>query len=428
MRLNKFVLAICAGVLVVLLARCNNYNSNNNGSPTPTPTPSNPNPTHFTKRVLVSNDTPTGGSVLIVDGQHDALALQTVTVINPGKMVTAGGETAILSTSQAQVTIFNNPGEVVFFTTPMQAVPVDIAITSDGKTAFAAVKNKGVVEGIDTASGNLVAQIPVPSPARLVMSPSGTKLLVFSDDAQAIPAPNTNAFFVIDVATASSNQVATPITGAGLDQPYTGVFNGSETKAFILNCGPECGGATASVETVDFTSAPAFGTPIPVAGATVGLMSGSNLFVAGTPASPPSGCNFVACGVVSVINTGSLTVGNTAAITDGLHGVMAMASTNHLYIGAKDCSVGATNAQSQVQSCLTVYNTSTNANTGPILESAFRPNFNVTALQQISARNVLYVVQGGSLDIFDLTTDNVSTTIAPLFISGTVSYVLQIDP
>jgi hypothetical protein len=426
---KKFLLGICVSLAMILLARCGSSNSSTSPSPTPTPTPSNPNPTKFKKRVLVSTTSPTGGSIRIVDGLHDALATQAVGVTQPGKMVTAGGETVFLNTTLAQVTIFNNPGEVVFFTTPMQGLPVDIAITSDGKTAFVAVKNRGVVEAVDTATGNITTTISVPTPARLVMSPNGTKLLVFSDDPQTIPGANANSFFVIDVATVVSNPVATAIPQSGPVQPYTAVFNASETKFFVLNCGPECGGTTAGVVPGDLGSATPLGTALPVpGGATVGFISGSNLFVAGTPATPPVGCNFAACGTVTVINTGSLTVSASAPITDGFHQVMAMSNNNHLYIGAMDCTVGATSAQNTVQSCLSVFNTTTNATTGPIPVSAFRTNFNVTGLQQISTRSVLYVVQGGELDIFDTATDNVSTSITPLNIPGTAIDVLQIDP
>lgn len=435
MRLQKFVLAICASILAITLARCGNSNNNSTATPTPTPTPSNPNPTHFAKRVLISVDSPSGGSVLIADGEHDVLATQTIGVTNPGKMLTASGQTGIQNNTLSQVTIFNNAAETVFFTTPMQDLPVDIAITKDGKTVFAAIKNKGVVEAIDTTTGNLTSTISIPTPARLAMSPQGTKLLVFSDDPQAIPAPNTNAFFVIDVASAASNPVATAITGSALDQPYTAVFGATETQAFILNCGPECRPVsaslppTASVALVDFTNAtPAFNALIPVGGATVGLLSGSNLFVAGTPVTAPATCGFVKCGTLSVINTSSSTVSNTFSITDGLHQVVAMSSNSHLYIGARQCSVGGANTQSQVQSCLSILNTTTNTLAAPVLESAFRPNFDVTGLQQISARNVLYVVQGGAVDIFDITTDNVSTSISPFNISGTAMDVLQIDP
>jgi hypothetical protein len=49
-------------------------------------------------------------------------------------------------------------------------------------------------------------------------------------------------------------------------------------------------------------------------------------------------------------------------------------------------------------------------------------------VQPISGRNVAYVVQGGELDFFDLSTDAVSTTITPIDIVGKAIGVVQIDP
>ncbi|HZD94196.1 MAG TPA: hypothetical protein VE133_08080, partial [Candidatus Sulfotelmatobacter sp.] len=62
------------------------------------------------------------------------------------------------------------------------------------------------------------------------------------------------------------------------------------------------------------------------------------------------------------------------------------------------------------------------------VESSFRQNFNVTGLQPISNRNVIYVVQGGELDIFDTTTSAAATGITQLDIVGTAFDVVQIDP
>lgn len=419
---------MCAGVLGLVLAGCSSNKTTTGGTPTPTPTPTNPNPTHLAKRVLISNISPVGGDVLIADGLHDQLAIQTISTIDPDKMLTASGKTVIRDSTRAVLSVLDNTQELITVTTGMQDVPFDVAITSDGKTAYGAIKNKGVVEAVDTTTGNITTTVNVPSPARLVMSPNGTKLLVFSDDPQAIPAPNTNAFFVIDTASAGSNPVATAITGAQLDSPYTAVFNGSETKAFILNCGPECGGSAASVVQVDFSGAtPAFSASIPVSGATVGLLGSSGLFVAGTPATSPPGCPLAACGSLQVINTSALTAGNPIPITDGFHQVMAMSANNHLYIGARGCSVGTANAQNLLQGCLSIFNTSASTVVFP-LESSLRPNFNVTGLQQISNRNVLYVCQGGGLDIFDITTDAISTTVLPIDVPGNAQDALQIDP
>src|SRR5947207_4884145 len=41
------------------------------------------------------------------------------------------------------------------------------------------------------------------------------------------------------------------VTGTGLDHPSYAVFSADDSKAYILNCGSECGGTQASVSVLD---------------------------------------------------------------------------------------------------------------------------------------------------------------------------------
>ncbi len=387
--------------------------------------------TGLKKRLLLSNQQ--SGVINLMDASKDKFAKSFSAGTGPTKMVTSGGFTVILDSGSNTISIFDNTKEQVTLAPATSNIPFDIAISPDGKTAWAAMRNPGFVEAFDTTSGNVLATIAVPNAVRLLMSPQGSRLLVFSDNPKLLP--NTNAFFVINTANLSNSTTATAVTGTGLDQPFTGIFNGNDNQAFILNCGPECGGTTASVLLADFSgAAPALGAPAPVAGATVGLLSGQSLFVAGTPATLPAGvsCSSLGtatCGTLQVINISNLsalTAGAPFAITDGLHLKMALASNNRLYIGAAQCTTAATGAN-VVRGCLSIFDTTTQALTFPS-ESAFRQNFDVTGLQQISARNVLYVVQGGELDFFDITTNAVSTSITQIDIQGIAWDVLQIDP
>jgi hypothetical protein len=383
---------------------------------------------------LLSNISATGGGVIIVNGQKNSFAgvssagPSAIVVSQPSKMLTASGQTIVLNSTTPQVTVLSNSTEQVTATTSMQGQPFDVAISPDGLTGYAAIKNVGVVEVINTSSGNLVATMTVPAATRLVEGTNGHKMLAFADNPQVLPAPNTNGFFVVDTGT----NTVTTITGPGLDQPYTAIFDPSDsndTTAFILNCGPECGGTTASVIKVNFGGAtPTFSAPIPVSGATVALLNGSNLFVAGTPATPPAGCTLAACGTLQVINTGSLTAAAPINITNGTHDVIALTSNNKLYIGAIGCSVGPVSAQNTVQSCLSIFDTSAGGNAVVPTESSFRQNFDVTGLQPISAEKTIYVIQGGELDIFDITTSAVSTLVQQLDVNGRAMDVLQIDP
>ncbi len=324
------------------------------------------------------------------------------------------------------ITIIDNATEAVTFAAPIGDLPFDIAISPDGKLAWAAMRDFGFVQAVNTTNGVAFQVIRISNARRLVMSPKGSKLLVFPDPQSQVP-PNTHTFFVVDTATGGFQTIT---DATHLDQPFTAVFGASDTQAFVLNCGAECGGTAASVVSVDFTNAPAFAPalPIPVAGATVGLMNGTNLYVAGTSPTLPVGltCPISRCGEVTVINTGALTAGNPVAITDGTHEKMAF-TNNRVYIGASGCTVDPGTAANTVRGCLSIFNTGSSAVTFP-QESSFRQNFDVTGLQPISGRSVIYVVQGGEIDFFDTTADAVATGITPIDVVGKAFDAVLIDP
>ena len=411
----------------ILLAGCGSSNPN-----TSTTTPV----TGLTKRVLLSNQQT--GQVNIINALKDVPTTSSVNANGATKLVTAGGSagfTAIMqSTNPGQVSIFNNSKEQITQAPLIADTPVDIAISPDGKTAWVAERNAGFVQGIDTASGSVSATVPVQSASRVVLSPNGTKLLAFSDDP-------INTVFLIDTQTAltTANKTATAITDPSFDHPFNAVFNNSETNAFILNCGPECGGAAANISHLDFSATPAVTGAISgctttvttncVFGATVGLLQGSNLFVAGTPPTLPAGvvCPVNACGTLQIINPGSLSAGNPIAITDGRHLLMSFTSNSRLYIGASNCTPKQVPGQNLVFGCLSIFDTVANTVTIP-QENSLRPNFNVTAFQPISNRTVMYVVQGFELDIFDITTNAPAANITQIDVLGKAVGVVQIDP
>jgi hypothetical protein len=325
------------------------------------------------------------------------------------------------------ITIIDNATETVTFGAPIGDQPFDIAISPDGKKAWAAMRDFGFVQAVDTSSGVAFQVIRISNARRLVMSPKGSKLLVFPDPQSDVP-PNTHTFFVVDTTTGSFQTITDAVH---LDQPFTAVFGSSDTQAFVLNCGAECGGTAASVVSVDFTTAtPAFApaAPIAVAGATVGLMNGTNLYVAGTSPTLPVGlpCPISRCGELTVINTGALTAGNPVAIADGTHEKMAFAN-NRVYVGASGCTVDTGTAANTVRGCLSIFNTGSSGVTFP-QESSFRQNFDVTGLQPISGRSVIYVIQGGEIDFFDTNTDAVATGITPIDVVGKAFDAVLIDP
>jgi DNA-binding beta-propeller fold protein YncE len=415
MQRNSYLSRFWVVVLALVVAGCGGSSS----------TPSTPPPTGLKKRVLLANQAT--NTVNLLDAQKDTFTTKTFAVTAGTKLLTASGTTIALDSATSDITIIDNATEVVTFVAPIGDLPFDIALSPDGKIAWTAQRNFGFVQSVDTTTGVAHAVIRIGNARRLAMSPNGTKLLVFVDPQTQVP-PNTSTFFVVDTAT---NAVQT-ITDAGhLDQPFTAVFGTSDTQAFILNCGVECGGTAASVVSVDFSTATAsFAPALPIAvpgGATVGLLNGTNLYVAGS-ALPTTGlpCPLSRCGALTIINTSALTAGTAIPITDGDHEKMAFAN-NRLYVGANGCTVDPGAAANTVRGCLSIFNTATPGTKFP-QESSFRQNFDVTGLQPISGRSVIYVVQAGELDIFDTNTDALASGVTQLDIVGKAMDVVLIDP
>jgi len=108
-----------------------------------------------------------------------------------------------------------------------------------------------------------------------------------------------------------------------------------------------------------------------------------------------------------------MSVANTAPIiiTDGYHNRIALGANGQLFIGARTCTEiippipppqGA-----EIRGCLSIYNTLTTAVGSVPAGGVLIPpaNGDATGLQPISTRQVVYVVQGGSLNIYDDTID-----------------------
>jgi hypothetical protein len=177
----------------------------------------------------------------------------------------------------------------------------------------------------------------------------------------------------------------------------------------VLNCGPECGSSNpASVASFDIPSQTITNT-VPVGGASVGLVNGTTLYVAGSPVPPGTTSTYDA---VNISNMTRLTA-NSVPIGDGYHTTMALATNNKLYIGANTCN-------NTVTGCLSVVDVSTNTADPPL-----PPRGAITSLMSVAGRNVMYTVEGGALHIYDTTTDQLQNT--QILFTGAVYGVVQVD-
>jgi hypothetical protein len=389
----------------VALSSCgNSYNPYTAGSQPLAPS------TGLTFRVFVSNPlfpSGTGNSPVlnIIDATTDLLSPATVglagTVSNPGLMAQTPDKSKILvfSSAENRVAVVSKAAQATNGSIGLPASTTSMVALPDNATAYAAVRtapvagqSPGAVEVLDLVNGRIKATIPVPNATTVVLSQKGGYVIAFGD--------NTTAT-VITTANVGTNATAVvPVTG--FDHPVSAVFSSDDTKAYILECGAECGGTSAAVTVLDLTTNTA-GTRISVAAATVGFLDGTTIFVAGTPVGQlcGSGTAAASCGVLSAIDTQTLSAnGTTATITDGYHDRMVLTGDGQVYVGANHCSEINTSAGgSEVRGCLSIFNTNDGSVTVP------PDSGDVTGIQSIVSRKRVYLVQGNQLRIYS-TTDN----------------------
>ncbi len=375
---------------------------------------SNPNPSTsgIKKRafITVTRPDPLGvrSYIQIIDAAADTESFFTIPAgtpfsglgSNPTLMVLSSDKktTFVVDASGNAVYVLDNAKEdVVAKVSGLPSWTESLAVSSDAKTAWAAVRNApvtgaptGAIQVLDIANAKISAQIPVPLVHFVALSHDGKKLLAFSDQSDSIAIVDT-----------TSNTVTASV--AGFDRPVQGFFTSDDSKAYILNCGAECGGATASVQVLDLTTNTA-GAALTVSGATTGLINGTALFVAGTTSTG---------GRLDVVDLTAFTVTKSGVpIGDGYHGPIALGPNNKLFVGAKNCTNLSTVPGS---GCLTIFDTSAQTVVVPEVDcSTAAPSTKqcgpVTSLQPIADRKVVYVIQNGELVIYDATTSAPQST------------------
>lgn len=380
-------------------------------------------------RAFVSQDVSAGNvaaGVQIIDAAKDVRAF--VSPISagatPGMMVVTPNrvQTLVFSALENALTLVSNSQESASTHVALPGFTESIVVSPDSQTAYAAVpaakveaQPPGAVEMINLNTGAISGEIscnPVQNALcafafrYLAISHSGNRLLAFSD--------NSDTVSVITPANiGTGNPVVAPIPG--FDRPVQAFFSGDDTIAVVVNCGFECGGAQASVQTLDLSQdPPVAGVPVAVPAASFAVVDGTTMYLAGTPipASPCTGETTAAtsCGLLTIFDLTSMTVVNPSPIivTDGYHNRMAFGAEGQLFVGAHSCTEiippippppGA-----EVRGCLAIYNTVTGAVVIPPASG------DVTGIQPIANRSVVYLIQGGELAIYDTATDKLQKT------------------
>ncbi len=328
--------------------------------------------------------------------------------------------------------IVNNASEHTSGQLSLPGMTESFVVSPDSSTAYIALPTATVIGGppglvvaISLSNGGVIGQVFVPSVHYLSISNSGNRIFGFSDNSDSVA-----------VITPSQIGIGNALSYiGGFSRPVQAFFSSDDSTAYVVNCGAQCGGLQASVQQVNVTTS-ALGPNLPVCyqepsgqvcAGIFGMVDGSTLYLAGTPpyvaGVPQQACTGQAtaspsCGLLSIINLTTLSLINTApiVITDGYHNQMTLGANGQLFIGAHGCteiSPGPPPAVGEVRGCLSIYNTLTTtvgsvAAGGVLIPPA---NGDVTGLQPIGkrgqnmAQKVVYVVQDGSVNIYDVTID-----------------------
>ncbi|MGB8260822.1 MAG: hypothetical protein WCE75_10750 [Terracidiphilus sp.] len=218
------------------------------------------------------------------------------------------------------------------------------------------------------------------------------------------------------------------------DRPVKAVFSADGGTAYVLNCGPECGGTTASVTLLPVASMiflpnqasgqlPKTGTaaniPIP-GGSSNALIDSSTMYVVGQQLQPDG----LFSGNLTVVDLGANTASAPTSISDGAPGAvsrMLEADDNTLWIGMTKCDNGERYAKGLAYGCLTMYDTSAKA--VKLIEPYLG---DLTGLAGVTGQHKLYVAQGGQVYIYK-TTDGTSIDNQYVTVTGTAWDVAYMD-
>jgi len=389
-------------------------------------------------RAFVSNPLYAGAaSVLnIVDAQHDLLSAATVgltgTLTQPSQMTLSPNlrYTLVYSPVGPTIALVDNTTQGLASGTGSLTLPGasdSMLIASDNATGYVAVPGASSITGqapgavlqIDLLTDEIESTLTIPSAHYIASSNSSGQILVFSD--------NSNVITVISpILIGTTQNPLTTIQDSRLDRPIGAIFSSDNAMAYIFNCGPECGGKQASIAVLQTATNQNTGS-IPLSGATAGLLSGTTLYVAGSPPGTACGAGTSAtnCGTLNIINTSSLALTNSSPIliTDGWHNHLELSADGQLFIGSHTCT-NVSISGGEVRGCLTIYNTTTSA----VIVPPFAGD--VTGIAPILGRNIVYVVQNATLNPFDTTTDQleVINPATPLIIVGQPFDVKYVDP
>jgi len=338
-----------------------------------------------------------------------------------------------------------------------------VFVTRDQKFVFAANQVSHVLTVVDKASnGSFVLSLP--GVYRVSVNPGGTVALAFVQnsnyvyypvklnasqtlaysggpttwpkaavDCQPLNAPGWCLFQAQspDSVDATGNYYGAPLA---FDRPIKALFSNDGGTAYLLNCGPECGGSASSVSLLP--TAPLIYQPnqksgkLPLTGsvqtiavpggASNALIDSSTMYVVGQQRQADG----LFAGNLTVLNLNSNTAGAAASISDGTPGApsrMILADDNTLWLGMTGCTNGERFAKGLPYGCLTIYDTSAKA---VKMIEPFQGD--ATGIASLTGLHKIYTAEGGQVYIY-ATTDGHAINNQYVTVTGTAYDVAYMD-
>ena len=332
-------------------------------------------PSKLAERVMIGyTANGSNGGLAIVDGLRDIRSNVEDTVASfaiggyssgyPGTIFNFPSEMRgyVYSNSDGSLTSIDysteaSSGSVGTFQSGASAVAVPPTFTR----FYGAEEAAGVLEVIDNATGGSYV-LNIPNVYKVVANTGDTVALamvrnanvlyrVFKLNSDQYP---TNVAAIQATGSTDCQPIllpvycAVPVPGT-YDRP-TGVYYSLDgTTAYVLNCGPECGGNTASVTLLQqgplnnnfVPTSPVQPNPmianVPVpGGVTTALSDGTTLYLAGQQLQPDG----LFAGFLSTMNQATNTITGQYSISDGTHTKLLFADNNTLWIGSQFCATG----------------------------------------------------------------------------------------
>ncbi len=244
-------------------------------------------------RAFITNSVSAGtgaAGIFVVNAQLDERSAKVISAGNtPGMMVVTPNKAQTLvfsgngtQNSDNQFSVINNSAESNAVSVHLPGMTESFVVSPDSNTVYFALptapvvgESPGLVGVITLNNGAITGQASVPAVHYLAINNSGNRLLGFSD--------NSNSVAVITPSLIGVGNPVSTIGGTGIfDRPVAAFFSSDDSTAFVVSCGPECGGIQAGVQQFNLVTNTLVAS-LPTPAGSVAVLNGSIMYLAGTP-------------------------------------------------------------------------------------------------------------------------------------------------